>query len=110
MKRNVKAALLSALVFPGLGQIFKGRRIKGCMMMLLANLLLILAVALTVNGVLQMVATGIIPETPNAADAAIAVKHLFRENPGFKWLIGLFSLLWVYSVADSLFADRSDHP
>lgn len=40
MSLAVKAFLLSALVFPGLGQLYKQDRAKGVMLILLANLLL----------------------------------------------------------------------
>ena len=40
MPLAVKAFLLSALVFPGLGQLYKHDRRKGIMLVLLANLLL----------------------------------------------------------------------
>jgi Na+-driven multidrug efflux pump len=40
MSLAVKAFLLSALVFPGLGQLYKQDRAKGVLLILLANLLL----------------------------------------------------------------------
>jgi hypothetical protein len=40
MSIAIKAFLLSALVFPGLGQLYKHDRRKGIMLVLLANLLL----------------------------------------------------------------------
>lgn len=50
MKLNIKAALLSAFVLPGLGQLKNGRRAKGGVLLLLSNVFLIGAVFVVLRG------------------------------------------------------------
>ena len=38
MNIDIKAALLSALVFPGLGQLYKGDRVKGMIILVCVNI------------------------------------------------------------------------
>jgi len=46
MKENVKAMLLSALVLPGVGQIYRGRVVKGGILIALVSLVLLIFVVL----------------------------------------------------------------
>ncbi len=50
MKKNIKALLLSALILPGLGQLYKGDKVKGGIMIALVNIFLLAALFLVMQG------------------------------------------------------------
>ncbi|HKZ16043.1 MAG TPA: hypothetical protein VJ161_01075 [Geobacteraceae bacterium] len=99
MKKNMKAALLSAFIFPGLGQIYKGCRVKGCIVILLANIILLVAFVFAVKGVYQLALS---PGFSGTVDPANMMKRLLSETPAFHWLIAIFSCIWLYAVVDAL--------
>lgn len=105
MKKNVKATLLSAFIFPGLGQIYKGCKLKGYLMILGANLLFLVALALVLKGVYELSLTNGISETP---DPSAFAKRLIAETPSIEWILGIFFCLWLYGVLDALLAGRKE--
>ncbi len=105
MKKNIRAALLSAFIFPGLGQVYKGCRLKGCIVILLANILLLIALALVMKGIYQL---AISPGFSGITDPAKTAQRLLNETPSFQWLLGIFSCLWLYGVLDALLGKTKD--
>ena len=57
MKLHVKAALLSAFVLPGLGQLYKGAKVKGGIIMAVVNLFLLVALFLVLQGMGEFLVT-----------------------------------------------------
>lgn len=99
MKVNIKAALLSAFVLPGLGQIVSGRRIKGVVIIVLANIFLLAAFVVLLRGMgpvlLEARLTGRI-------DAVGIAKKLEAGAPAARMLLAGFAGLWVFAVIDAL--------
>jgi TM2 domain-containing membrane protein YozV len=99
MKENMKAALLSALVLPGVGQLYRGRKLKGSILVLFVTLLLLVAVILAVMAIQDALrGTG----GPGGMDPVILAGRLSNWVPAALWLLGAFLCLWVYGIADAL--------
>jgi TM2 domain-containing membrane protein YozV len=99
MKENVKAALLSALVLPGVGQIYRGRAVKGGILIVLVSIVLLIFVvlaALAVQDILQVV------RVSGSVDAVALAENLRTRLPAFLWLGGILFCLWIYGVMDAL--------
>jgi TM2 domain-containing membrane protein YozV len=97
MKRTVTAVLLSALVIPGLGQLYLGRKARGIVIILLINLLLLLTLFVLMKGLSPVIASKVISGTINSNDILAALQSV----TGFgQALLAGFALIWVYSIAD----------
>lgn len=96
-----RAVILSALVFPGAGQIYNGDRLKGYLLIalgLIISLLLILKVIVIFTGYYQ----GILAEHPTGAPGAA----ISEELPSILLFLGLLLALWVYSMVDAYLGGR----
>ncbi len=98
MKFHIKAALLSALVFPGLGQIYKGERGKGVALIAAVSLLLLVTLALLL---LQIVPLLLASPESGLADPARVLERLHSGTPTVRLLIGSLGGLWLYSWIDA---------
>lgn len=100
MRNKIKCVALSALVLPGLGQLYRGSRVKGGVMILLDNVFILGAifVALRSAGKVMLAGQGKVMD-PEQMLAAIQA-----DAPYAKWLLGGFLVLWVYGVVDAVFA------
>lgn len=96
---NLKAAFLSGLVLPGLGQLYKGCRVKGVIMIGLVNLFLIAALLITLQGVGKIMLSAKIPGSPEMGQV---LEMLRNDTPAAKWLLTGFLCLWIYGVVDAL--------
>ncbi|MBI1922146.1 MAG: hypothetical protein HYS23_13820 [Geobacter sp.] len=98
MKNNLKATLLSAFALPGLGQLYKGERIKGVILIALVNVFLLCALFFVMQGAGKLLVSVQLAgySLPQAMD------ELQRQSPAVRWVLGGFFLLWIYSVADAL--------
>lgn len=97
---NFKAALLSGLVLPGLGQLYKGCRTKGIAMIVLVNIFLMGALLVAMKGVGKIIVSAKLADSP---DMGKVLESLRNDTPGAKWLLACFFCLWVYGIADALF-------
>ncbi|RII28898.1 MAG: hypothetical protein CXR31_03220 [Geobacter sp.] len=101
MRLNIKAALMSAFVLPGLGQIYKGDRRKGIILVILVNFFLLAALWLVMQGVGQLVlATG----NHGGIDAGHVMEQLQQHSPLARLLLAGFFCLWIYAVVDAALA------
>jgi TM2 domain-containing membrane protein YozV len=99
MKRKWIALLLTALVLPGLGQLYLGRKVKGICLLLLVNLLMLLALFVLLKGLSPVIAARIASGTVGT-DEVLAGLH---GVSGFgKALLAAFGALWGYSIIDIL--------
>jgi TM2 domain-containing membrane protein YozV len=105
MKKNIKAALLSAFVFPGLGQIYKGCRLKGLILIFAVNVLFLVAIALFVKEIYLLSLAGGFTGTPDPVKTA---DRILGGNPAFTWLLALFGCIWIYGVLDALLHSPKD--
>ena len=103
MRIHVKAGLLSAFVLPGLGQIYKGARVKGGIMIGLVNVFLLAALFLVMKGMGELLATARL----SGMDAAERVIDGFRgKGPAVRILAAAFCALWIYGIVDALFKEE----
>lgn len=101
MNKKLTALLLSALVLPGLGQLYLGRKMVGGIILVLVNLLLILALFVLLRGLSPLIASriagGAVSITPSEVMTAL------DGATGFgKGVLAAFFVVWVFSVADIL--------
>ncbi len=92
---------MSALILPGVGQIYRGSRLKGGLMVLSVTILLMTAFivgAMAMRDALRgTVASG-------AVDAAEMASRLRDWIPAAYWLGGGLLCVWVYGIADAFLA------
>uniref|UniRef100_A0A7V4G6L8 Uncharacterized protein n=1 Tax=Desulfobacca acetoxidans TaxID=60893 RepID=A0A7V4G6L8_9BACT len=101
MRPAIKAFLLSALVFPGLGQLYKRERRKGVLLILAANLLLglvLLAGLFLLAGELEEITAPLTVKLLQEAVLRVLTQPLFLVP------FALFVALWGYAAADALMA------
>jgi hypothetical protein len=99
MRLAIKAFLLSALVFPGLGQLYKRQRRKGVLLILTANLVL----GLVLLAGLFLLA-GELEEITEPLTVGLLQQAVLRvlTQPLFLFLFAVFVALWGYAAADAL--------
>ncbi len=103
MTRAIKAVLLSALVFPGAGQIYLKRYRRGLIMIALALLASVMMLVKAVAAALETVSA--LPQTGRAIDPQ-AVADLVAASTGdllagSRALLVLLAVCWVISVGDA---------
>jgi TM2 domain-containing membrane protein YozV len=101
VKKKLTALLLSALVLPGLGQLYLGRKMVGGVIIVLVNLVLLLALFVLLRGLSPVIASkiagGAIIITPSEV-----MKALDGATGFGKAVLAAFFVLWTFSVADIL--------
>jgi TM2 domain-containing membrane protein YozV len=101
MNKKLTALLLSALVLPGLGQLYLGRKMVGGIIIVFVNLVLILALFVVLRGLSPVIASqiagGAISITPTEVMKAL------DDATGFgKGVLAAFFLVWTFSIVDIL--------
>ncbi len=104
MTNAIKGVLLSALVFPGLGQIALKRYQRGLAFVLATLVGLVLIVAMATREAGKILATmesegGVIDQ--DAMSRAIAQATSWSGNVAFNLLLAAIALCWVYSAVDA---------
>ncbi len=105
MKLNVKAALLSAFVLPGLGQVVKGERVKGGILIALANIFLLGAFFLILKGMGPVLLEA---QLAGSVDANAIAQKLAAGAPAARVLLACFAALWCFAVVDALVDRRKE--
>lgn len=100
MRLNIKTALLSAFVLPGLGQLMNGRKVKGGLIIFLVNIFILVALAFVAQGMAKLY---LAPRQPGIPEIMRTLEEIRMGTPGAKWVLAFFFCLWCYSVADALF-------
>lgn len=99
MTRKQTALLLSGVVFPGLGQLYLGRKLIGTVIIVLMNLLILLALFVILKGLSPVIAAklsaGAVKVTAGDITAALGKTALFAKS-----LLVAFLLLWSGSIVD----------
>ncbi len=104
MTNATKGVLLSALVFPGLGQIALKRYERGVVLILasLAGLVVLVAKATReAKRILETIESGGGVIDPDAMSRAIAEATSWSGNLAFNLLLVAIMLLWMYSAFDA---------
>lgn len=103
MRREIKAALLSGLLFPGAGQIYLKRYRRGVTMIAFALLIFIIILAKAVAAALASMSS--MPLTDLAGDpnalARLAAASARDVSAGGKVLMVLFAGCWILSACDA---------
>ncbi|WP_306536553.1 hypothetical protein [Geobacter sp.] len=105
MKLNVKAALLSAFVLPGLGQVVKGERVKGGILIALSNIFLLGAFFLILKGMGPVLLEA---QLAGSVDANAVARKLAAGAPAARVLLACFAALWCFAVVDALVERRKE--
>lgn len=104
MSRIMKAMLLNALVLPGLGQLYLGRKVTGIAIIMLVNLLLLLALFVILKGAAPVIAAKMTSGAISTAEVLTALQGV----AGFgKTLLATFLLVWGFALID-IFRHRND--
>lgn len=98
MTNKIKAVALSALVLPGLGQLYLGRRLKGGVMILLDNLFILTALFIAMRSAGKL----ILASRAGTLQAEQVLASVRAESPWANWVLGAFFVLWAYGVVDSI--------
>lgn len=104
MSIRIKAVLLSALVLPGLGQLYKGDKVKGALFIILANIFLLLALWLVLRGMGSFLLTA---RTTGTSAAMQTLETIRQNSPEIGWLLAGLSVLWGVAVVDAAIAKPS---
>jgi TM2 domain-containing membrane protein YozV len=107
MNRKKTALLLNALVLPGLGQLYLGRKATGIAIIMLVNLLLLLALFVLMKGLAPVIAAQAVSGGINAQEVLAAL----HEVAGFgKALLAGFAVVWVFSIVTVMKIHNDDEP
>lgn len=101
MHKNIKAVLLSAFVLPGMGQIYKGEKLKGGIILILVNILLLAALFLVMKGMGSFLLTAKLSGT---GEALKVLETIQRDSPQVGWLLTSFLVVWIAAIVDAALA------
>ncbi len=105
MKRPLIALLLSALILPGLGQLYLGRRTKGIALVMAVNLLLLAAFFFVMKLASPLIGAHL-SGTP--LSASLIVTTLQPYGGWAKLLLAAFFGLWGFGVVDLFSAFKGE--
>ncbi len=107
MNKPMKAALLSGLVFPGVGQVYLKRYARGLIMMLLSMVLLIVIVVKVLAAALEAVGTLPVSGQPDmSAISNIAASSSAKIIGGLGLLFYPLLACWIVSIIDAYRAGK----
>jgi len=107
MNRKRTALLLTALVLPGLGQIYLGRKVSGIAIIMLINLLLLLGMFVVLKALSPVIAAQAVSGGISPAEIQAAL----QGTSGFgQALLAGFVLLWAYAVYDVISFKEDSEP
>jgi TM2 domain-containing membrane protein YozV len=101
MHKNIKAALLSAFILPGMGQLYKGEKIKGGIFLLLVNIFLLTALFIVMKGMGSFLLTA---KLSGSAEALKVLETIQQQSPLINWLLTAFMALWIAAIIDAALA------
>ena len=104
MKPSIKAALLSALVFPGLGHFALGRRVRGCLFLVPAALCCIVLAQQIIarsSAIIEQLENGTLPPDPQAIYAQLSGAPMAGTLGTLALVIA--AICWAGSVIDAFF-------
>jgi hypothetical protein len=103
MKVHVKAALLSALILPGLGQLYKGERIKGAILIVSVNIFILIALYMVLRSMAPLILSA---RMNGVSDPQMVLERLQGGGPAVRLLLAAFCGLWIYSWIDAALGKR----
>jgi hypothetical protein len=103
MKLNMKALLLSAFVLPGIGQLYKGEKIKGAIFLVLVNIFLLASLFIVLKKMGSFLVTA---RVSGPQEALNLLDTITKSSPEIGWLLTGFTLLWGIAVVDAAKPDK----
>jgi hypothetical protein len=98
MKINIKAMLLSALLLPGIGQLYKGEKVKGAVFLVLVNIFLLAALFIVLKKMGGFLLTA---RVAGPEEALKLLDAITQSSPEIGWLLAGFALLWGAAAVDA---------
>lgn len=98
MKINIKAMLLSAFLLPGIGQLYKGEKVKGGIFLVLVNIFMLAALFVVMRKMGSFLVTA---QVSGVGEAAKLLDSMTASSPEIGWLLTGFALLWGIAVVDA---------
>jgi hypothetical protein len=98
MNINIKAVLLSAFILPGIGQLYKGEKVKGAVFLVLVNILLLASIFIVMKKMGSFLLTARIS---GSEEALKLLERITASSPEIGWLLSGFAVLWGVSVVDA---------
>jgi len=95
---NIKAMLLSAFVLPGIGQLYKGEKVKGAVFLVLVNIFLLASLFIVLKKMGSFLVTA---RMSGPAEALTLLDSITKSSPEIGWLLSGFALLWGIAVVDA---------
>lgn len=104
MTRSVKAALLSGLVFPGVGHLFLKHYLRGLILLLLALVVLSVIITAALGQALTIVdaiTSGEVPLEAQAITELVSKSTDTPQGPLANIAVLVFGVCWVIGIIDS---------
>ena len=99
MKRKTAALLLSALVLPGIGQLYLGRKAVGGIIVVLVNLLLLLGLFVLLRALSPVIAVQIAGGAVSLSPGEV-LKALDKSSAFGRGVLAGYFALWAFSLVD----------
>ena len=90
--------LLSAFVLPGIGQLYKGEKVKGAIFLVLVNIFLLASLFIVMKKMGSFLVTARISGPQEALNL---LDTITKSSPEIGWLLSGFTLLWGVAVVDA---------
>jgi TM2 domain-containing membrane protein YozV len=98
VKIHIKAALLSAFVLPGLGQLYKGEKVKGVILIIIVNIFILAALYMILKYLAPVILSA---QMKGESDVNKILEHLHSGGPRVRFLLATFCAIWMYSWIDA---------
>jgi hypothetical protein len=98
MNINIKAVLLSAFILPGIGQLYKGEKVKGAVFLVLVNVFLLASIFIVMKKMGSFLLTARIS---GSEEALKLLENITASSPEIGWLLSGFAILWGVAVVDA---------
>lgn len=107
MQINIKALLLSAFLLPGIGQLYKGDKLKGAVFLTLVNIFLLAALFVVMKKMGGFLLTA---RVSGPQEAVKLLESITAGSPEIGWLLTGFALLWGVAVVDAAKPEKRKPP
>jgi hypothetical protein len=101
LKVNFKAFLLSAFLLPGIGQLYKGDKVKGVVYLVLVNVFLLGSLFIVLKKMGSFLLTARIS---GPKEALQLLEGINQTSPEIGWLLAGFVMIWGAAAVDAAFA------
>lgn len=98
MNKNIKAVMLSAFILPGIGQLYKGEKLKGAVFLVLVNFFLLASIFIVLK---KMGAFLLTARISGREEALKLLESITASSPEIGWLLSGFAVLWGVAVVDA---------